>query len=106
MAGMLTEWEDSAMMVKGTCIRVEIVSEDGKLQDMYFQRPAKVSQFWGARETNEAYEKMMYECNRSNNGEEKLRSFLSMQVCLCHAVSSEGRLALRVEYEFAVHTPS
>ena len=73
MAGLLNEWEDSATLVKGTCIHVEIVSEDGRLQDLYFQRPNKVSQYWGVRETNEAFQQMMYECNRSGNAEEKVR---------------------------------
>eukprot|EP00966_Prymnesium_polylepis_P075702 1755546-Prymnesium_polylepis.1 len=79
MAALLSDWEDDATLVKGTCIRIEIVSEDGKLQDMYFQRPAKINKLWGSRETNEAFDNIMYECNRANNAEEKLRSFLNMQ---------------------------
>lgn len=79
ISAMLDDWEEVSSTVKGTCIRVEIVSEEGKLQDMYFQRPAKVARYWGSRETADFYEKMLIECNKSNNAEEKLRTFLNMQ---------------------------
>jgi len=59
-----------------------------------------VSQYWGVRETNEAFERMMYECNRANNAEEKLRSFLNMQqhlIDLIDHLQYLDQLASRVE---------
>ena len=42
-------------------------------------RVNQVKLYWKTRETEEAFEEMMYDVNRTSNPEEKLRGFLSVQ---------------------------
>jgi hypothetical protein len=49
LASQLREWDEGNMAVRSSCIRIEIVAEDGKLQDLFFPRPDKVRNCAGRR---------------------------------------------------------
>ena len=45
LAAGLREWDEGNHIVRASCIRIEIIAEDGKLQDLFFQRPIKVTAY-------------------------------------------------------------